>query len=347
MQWPRETPRRYRVRNRPEGWRELVVAFAVLLALIGACVYFRPFVPTSATYDCRVIATCEQTLPECGPNVRVPADGQPVWYWGRQQPRNAPALLGFQPLLPTRISYPVSWDSALLVGPQMAPGNAPMQREIYINWQSLSRYPSDPLPYMLLTPTPTPAPAPPSHEAIYVLDETTAALGPLTGVADREGMEYAAQSEVTLGAATGTLYYLAPKGGIPTPLPPSLTPTPIPTATFPYTTMARSTPSLLTATEPSPVTVTATSTPTIYTVPADSYFALVLLWHAGPVTLRVIAVSSDYSWALDVHTSDAPNSAAILIKSSDNRGYPYPYRVTPIDLLQLAASVQPYTSCGR
>jgi hypothetical protein len=345
---PRETPVRYRVRNRSH-WREPLVAFALLVALIGACVGHRLFAPTAATYDCRVIATCEQTLPECGPDVRVPADGQPVWYWGRQQPRNAPALLGFRPLLPTRINYPVSWDSTLLVGQQMAPGNAPLLREVYINWQSLERYPEDPLPYMLLTPTPTPAPAPPSHKAFYVLDETTADLGPLTGVEGGASLQFAAQREVALGVATGTLYYLAPKGGMPIPAAttPTPMPTPIPTLPFPYTTMARSTPSLLAATEPSPVTVTTTPTPTIYAVPAASYFALVLLWHAGPVTLRLIAVSSDYSWALDVHTSDAPNSATMLIKSSDIRGYPYPYRATPIDLLLLAASAQPYSGCGR
>ncbi|HEV2235964.1 MAG TPA: hypothetical protein VGR57_04800, partial [Ktedonobacterales bacterium] len=120
MLWPRETPRRYRVRNRSH-WREPLVACALLFSLFGACVGLSRIRPTAATYDCRVIATCAQILPVCGPDVHVPADGQPLWYWGRQQPRNAPTLLGFRPLLPTRINWHSTWDSALLAGPPGAP----------------------------------------------------------------------------------------------------------------------------------------------------------------------------------------------------------------------------------
>ncbi|HEV2237048.1 MAG TPA: hypothetical protein VGR57_10350, partial [Ktedonobacterales bacterium] len=227
------------------------------------------------------------------------------------------------------------------------PGNAPLLREVYVNWPP-PIYPQDGRPQYSSS-TATPAPAPPRHDAVFVLDETTADLGPLTGVEGGDSLEFATQREVALGAVTGTLYYLAPKGGMP-PTPTPVTPTPpTPTPTNPphFSTLTKSPPAALAATEPSPVTVTSTPTPTIFTVPTDSYFALVLLWHVGLVTLRLITASVVPYWtlSLNVRTSDDPASAAIRVGP---QGYAlYPLRLGVADLLGMATSMQPYTGCGR
>jgi hypothetical protein len=343
MLWPPESPRRGTRRTRRRSWVEPLVTFTVLLALAGACcrigfIAYHPFDVTYPTPDCRIIARCAQTLPMCGPDLRVPADGQPVWYWDRKQPRNAPALLGFQPLLPTRIvGQTFGWDSALLVGPQKV-RDAPLLREVYAkppHWYAVDGV-SGIIP-------PTPEPARPSFDAIYVLDETTAVTDPLVDVEDAASFEFAAQRDVTFGAASGTLYYLAPIGGMP---PVSWTPAPVtpptPTPTVHSTARAASTPALLAAAEPSPVTTGATPTPTI-TVPTDSYFALALVWRVGSVRLRLLAVS-DFRVVLNVHMPAGSTILPIHIWAATDPTVPP--NIVEIDLLETAASIQPYTGCG-
>jgi hypothetical protein len=307
MLWPKQSPRRGGTRRRQRPWVGPLVASALSLAAAVACcrrAYF-PDIPTYRTPDCRVIATCAQTLPVCGPDVNTPVNDYPVWYWGRQQPRNSAALLGFQPLLPTRVVGRASWDSAMLVVKQTE-HDAPLLREVYARWPPVF-HPADFAPGV--TP-PTPAPARPSYDVIYLLDETTAVLGPLTHVdsGGGGGMRIVTRRDVALGAATGTLYYLAPTAYTPPPSPTPISPAPTPSA-----------------------------------VSEDTYSWLVLIWNVGPVTLRMIAATWEVGFA--VRVSDDPASPGLEIASQTHR--PFPPDTVESELLQMAATVQPYAGCEQ
>jgi hypothetical protein len=152
------------------------------------------------------------------------------------------------------------------------------------------------------------------------------------------GFQVAAQRDVTFGTATGTLSYLAPSGGLPIP-PRTLPATP---TTSPYSTAhARGAPAPLAAARALPASGTPTPSAT---VPADSYFALVLMWRVGPVQLRLLAVS-DGNWPLDIRVPANAVYGVVRVRPQDQ--LPSPPDAADSDLLQTAATVQPYTGCGQ
>jgi hypothetical protein len=255
-----------------------VALLVALLAATTGCAPFGPQAQATPTPDCGLARRCEVLLPPCGPAVSPAPGDAGEWYYGRQMPRNAAALLGFQPLLPTHIAGTGSWDSALLIGPRFGPGRVPLLRQVYAPWPPHTGATDGGVPVVDTRP---------SRDATLVLDETTGAPGPLTSFNGgyQQPLHIAEQRAVLVGDASATLFHLA-----------------------------------------APDT------------PAADYQAIELLWHAGPVTLRLFSAFDDGYFLSISDDSRSPTTDVVL-----------GFDVT-IDLdarlLQTAETVAPYTGCG-
>ncbi len=302
MLWPREMPRPGHRRQWWRGCLELLIMLTVLLAIVFACLHVTQVWPPRATFtlpaslDCGLARRCVVRLPPCGPITQLESANTTLWYWGRQHPRNMVALLGFQPLLPSRIVGRASWDSAMFVDPDPAADIAPFLREVYARW------PPDPSPVYSVD-----SAIAPLDQAVYVLDETTETPGPLTGIVTTVAYRVVEQRNVTFGAAAGVLYHL----GIAT------SPPDAPSPEYPR--------------HHPPVIATS--------LPNDQYDASELIWHAGQITLRMFAAHFD---SYSVAPLAGPEPTIVVVAPEAG----FPNEAADPSLLQMAATVPPYTRCG-